>query len=300
MDLAPIALFTYRRLRHTTKTVAALQGNLLAHHSDLYIFSDGPRDERARADVAAVREFLRTVGGFRSVTVTLRDRNLGLANSIIAGVTELASRFGRVIVVEDDLVSSMHFLTYMNEGLSRYRDEERAISIHAYSYPVDEPLPKTFFLRGADCWGWATWKRGWDLFEPDGGKLYDELKERRLLGAFDFDNAFAYSQMLQDQVHGRNDSWAVRWYASAFLKDRLTLYPGRSLVRNIGLDGSGTHCGDSDRYDDDLAVGPVEIAPIAVVEHAGARAAFARFMRRSRPSMLQRIQRRLGWPKVRR
>jgi len=295
MRHAPIALFTYRRLWHTTQTVVSLQQNLLASDSDLFVFSDGPRDERAHVDVAAVRKYLGTIVGFRSVTVVEREHNLGLATSITSGVTDLIGSFGRAIVVEDDLVSSPHFLSYMNDGLDFYQNDDRIVSIHAYSYPVEEALPETFFLRGADCWGWATWKRGWDLFEPDGRKLYRELKRRQLLRDFDFGGAYAYSRMLWDQIHGRNDSWAVRWYASAFLRDKLTLYPGRSLVQNIGFDGSGTHCKADGFYDCQFTNDPIQIIPIDVCDHPAARAAITRFLSRSRPSLAQRIRNHFGW-----
>ena len=130
-------------------------------------------------------------------------------------------RCDKVIVLEDDLVTSPHFLQYMNDGLGIYERDDRVISIHGYSYPVHGKLPETFFLRGADCLGWATWKRGWDLFEDDGQRLLNELERRNLTRSFDFDGSYPYTQMLRDQIAGSNSSWAVRWYASAFLRDKL-------------------------------------------------------------------------------
>jgi hypothetical protein len=219
-----------------------LKANPLAAQSDLFVFSDGPKNADAAAGVAQVRELLKGLTGFRSVTVAERERNFGLAASIISGVTDIVSRHGAVIVLEDDLVTSPHFLRYMNDALELYRDREEVASIHGYIYPVEGALPETFFLRGADCWGWATWKRAWELFEPDGAKLLARLRDGKLTKAFDRDGSYEYTRMLEDQISGRNDSWAVRWYASAFLADRLTLYPGRSLVQNIGMDALGTHC----------------------------------------------------------
>ena len=285
--LAPVTLFTYNRLWHTRQTIEALQRNELALKSDLFVFSDGPRSEPRRKQVAEVRKYLKNIGGFRRVTVIERDHNLGLARSIIAGVTELVNNYGRVIVLEDDLATSPFFLRYMNNALEFYRDEERVISIHGYLYPLRAPLPDTFFLRGADCWGWATWKRGWDLFEPDGRKLLKELKERDLQKRFDLNGSHPYTRMLKWQARGALNSWAIRWHASAFLADKLTLYPGRSLIANIGLDASGAHCSPTDRFDIMLADKAVKIGSIPLEEHSGAIQALENYYRETRPSLLK-------------
>ncbi len=187
---APIALFVYNRPWHIQQTVEALQKNDLAEDSDLFIFSDAPKKKEAVAAVQEVREYIKTVGGFKSVSIIERDINFGLANSIIDGVTRMCNEYGRVIVLEDDLVTSPYFLCYMNDALDLYEHEESVISIHGYIYPVAEKLPETFFLRGADCWGWATWKRGWELFEQDGRRLLEELCRQKLTDRFDFDNSY--------------------------------------------------------------------------------------------------------------
>ena len=160
MKPAPIALFAYNRPAHLARTLAALQNNELAAASDLFVFADGAKSPAHAEGVARVRETLRDVTGFRSVTVAARAENLGLARSIISGVTELVTAHDRVIVVEDDLHTSPYFLRYLNEALEMYAADERVVSAHAYVYPIARPLPETFFLRGADCWGWATWRRG--------------------------------------------------------------------------------------------------------------------------------------------
>lgn len=255
--------------------------NELAEESEVFFFSDGPRRESDVARVQEVRAYLAGVHGFRSVTITAAERNLGLAGSIIRGVTDLVNRFGRVIVLEDDMVTSRHFLRYMNDGLERYEAHDTVASIHGYVYPVREKLPETFFLRGADCWGWATWRRAWQTFEPDGQRLLAELERRGLTREFDFDGTAGYTRMLRDQIGGRNDSWAVRWYASAFLAGMFTLYPGRSLVHNIGNDGSGRHCSATESLDVELAAEPVKVGQIQPQESAMARRAFAEYFRRS-------------------
>lgn len=181
MIYAPIALFVYNRLQHTRQTVEALVKNDLAAESELFVFSDGPRSEGDRESVEAVRKYLASINDFKLITVVERETNFGCAASIIGGITEIVNRYGQIIIVEDDIVTSPYFLRYMNEALEFYRDEERVVCIHGYLYPVKKKLPDTFFLKGADIWGWATWKRGWDLYENDSQKLLDELTERNLI-----------------------------------------------------------------------------------------------------------------------
>ncbi len=294
MSYAPIVLFVYHRPGHTRQTVEALQKNELASESDLFIFSDAPKKTEAVAAVQEVREYIKTVGGFKSVSIVERDINFGLANSIIDGVTRMCNEYGRVIVLEDDLVTSPYFLRYMNDALDLYEHEENIISIHGYIYPVAEKLPETFFLRGADCWGWATWKRGWELFEQDGRRLLEELCRQKLTDRFDFDNSYPYIKMLRAQIVGKNNSWAIRWYASAFLKNKLTLYPGSSLVLNIGMDDSGTHCSSAVKYDGDLARVPIRVGAATVEESTVARQAFISFHLKSRTNLFTKVFRKLA------
>ena len=244
---APIALFVYNRLTNTKETVNALSKNMLAKESDLTIFSDGPKADKDIEKVNEVRNYLKTITGFKSITIIESAVNKGLAASIISGVTEIVNKYTRIIVLEDDLVTSPYFLTYMNDALEMYENEEKVASIHGFIYPVKKELPETFFIKGADCWGWATWKRAWDLFESDGLKLLNELKNRKLTKEFNFNNSYSYTDMLERQIKGKNNSWAIRWYASAFLNDCYTLYPGKSLVANIGMN-EGTHCVNGENF----------------------------------------------------
>lgn len=291
MALSPIVLFVYNRPWHTRQTVAALQKNVLANLSDLFIYSDGPKDEQTEKTVQEVRKYIHTIDGFKTVTIREREKNMGLAGSIVDGVTAVVNEYGRVVVLEDDLVTSPSFLRYMNDALNLYEHEEKVISIHGYIYPLSEKLPSTFFLRGADCWGWATWKRGWDLFEGDGQKLLNKLEEKKLTRIFDFSGSYGYTQMLKDQIAGKNNSWAVRWYASAFLRERLTLYPGISLIRNIGLDGMGTHCSTSHAFDVEMAQDPISVRPIDIIEKLEVRKAIEDYFRFLKPSPERRILR---------
>ncbi|MDB5239127.1 MAG: hypothetical protein JWO00_462, partial [Candidatus Parcubacteria bacterium] len=264
---APIALFVYNRLEQTRATVEALRKNRLAAESELIVFSDGPKDAADAPKVAEVRSYIQAVQGFKNIRSIERAENWGLARSIIAGVTEVLNRPegpGSVIVMEDDLVTSPYFLQYMNDGLALYENESHVASIHGYIYPVKKPLPETFFLRGADCWGWATWKRAWNRFEPDGAKLLAELERRSLMRSFDLDGSYGFSHMLKRQISGQNNSWAIRWHASAFLAGMLTLYPGVSLVDNVGQGTSGTHKGSAQFKYESLESRPIRVGSIPI------------------------------------
>jgi hypothetical protein len=262
--LAPIVVFTYNRPEHTQRTLNALLINPLANESDIIIYSDSARTANHNKAVDEVRSYLSELTGFRSIKVIHRDKNFGLAESIIQGVTEVLQQSEKVIVLEDDMVVSPYFLEYMNEALEQFVDDDRVISVHGYVYPVDIELPEAFFIRGADCWGWATWRRGWEIFNPNGKYLLDELTRRGLLRSFDFNSTSPHSKMLKEQIKGENDSWAVRWYASAFLANKLTLYPGRSLVNNIGNDSSGTHCVTSEDFDVELSKTSINLKNVIV------------------------------------
>lgn len=239
---APIVLFVYNRLTHTHRTVDALLKNGLAKESDLIIYSDAPKKPEAADAVHEVREYIRTITGFHSVSIVERDRNYGLANSIIDGVTSVVNKYGRIIVLEDDLVVTPHFLGFMNRALDRYENESKVIQVSGYMFPVKIDIDEdALFLPLCTSWGWATWQRAWQLFDPD-AKGYAKLKAAPALrNRFNLDGAYDYYSMLKAQLEGRVDSWAIRWYLATFLFEGLTLYPRQSLVTNAGFDGSGTH-----------------------------------------------------------
>jgi hypothetical protein len=293
VSYAPVALFVYNRPWHTRQTVEALLANLEAAETPLYIFSDAPKDAAASEGVAEVRRYVASISGFKFVSIIERDRNYGLAESIIDGVTQVCRQYGQVIVLEDDIVTSRHFLQFMNDGLRFYENDERLISISGYVYPVETELPETFLLRGADCWGWATWARGWSLFEPDGKVLLQGLEEQGLTHTFDSNGTYPFTQMLRNQIKSKNNSWAIRWHATAFLHNKFTLYPGKTLVHNIGVDGSGTNCAPTDVFSGDMATVPVTIRAIRVEENEFARKQIMLFHRRWRSSLPVRIFRKL-------
>jgi glycosyltransferase involved in cell wall biosynthesis len=243
MTLAPVILFVYNRPWHTQQTVEALQKNDLSSESDLYIFADGPKvnaTDEQKEKIKQVREYIHKISGFKSVTICEKETNCGLANSVIAGVTEIINKFGEAIVVEDDLVTSKYFLRFMNEALVKYKDNEKVSAISAFVNPIPQKLSKPFFLHYFACWGWGTWKRGWDIFCPDATTLIERFDSKKMIRQFNIDNSVNFMQMLYDQAQGKIDSWAIRFYASSFLLHKLILYPNKSLVLQRGV-GVGTH-----------------------------------------------------------
>ena len=290
-EFTPIALFVYNRPDHAIRTIDALKQNILAEDSELIIFSDAAKSETQAEAVREVRKYICGVEGFKSVTIIERESNFGLARSIVDGVTAIVNKYGRIIVLEDDMVTSPYFLTYMNEALEKYANDDRVVSIHGYVYPVEPLLPEAFFLPGADCWGWATWSRGWACFNSDGLFLLDELNRRKQIRSFDLNGAYPFSKMLEKQIKGSNDSWAIRWYASAFLAGKLTLYPGRSLVHNIGNDNSGTHCGETAELDAKLSNTPINLSNVDIEPSQEARQAFEDFFRQGRMGLMGQLAR---------
>lgn len=264
MNYSPIALFTYNRAGHTKMAVESLLRNSEAKDTDLFVFSDGPKNENAVEGVKKNREYIRTISGFKSITIIERERNWGLANSLIAGITDLCEKYGKVIVVEDDLILSPFFLKFMNDGLNKYENDDRVASISGFLNPVDADVPNTFFLRYFACWGWATWKRSWNLLINDSRELLRQLRWKK--NDFNVGGTGPFYGILYCDKVGLNNSWAVRFYASQFLSGKLQLFPGKTLVIQNGTDGSGTHCIEKDTtydgmclFNDPLVIGDIPV-----------------------------------------
>jgi hypothetical protein len=292
---APIALFAYNRPLHTRRTVESLLGNELAAQSDLFVFSDAAKNGDAIPAVEEVRVYVRGIRGFRSVTIVERERNCGLAKSIIGGVTRLSGEFGRVIVLEDDLVTSPYFLKYMNDGLDRYEDCPRVMHISGCTYPVRvNESSDSYFLRLPLCWGWATWRRAWAQFSKDINVM--KQFDRGMIYRFNFDGTYDYWKQLQLNRAGAIDTWFVFWYATVFLNDGLVLFPRQSLVRNIGMDGTGVHCGTTNDFDTEVSRDPIELSSIAMEESRAAFADHKTYFRRIFPPLYTRAVRKLARP----
>lgn len=248
MTFAPIALFVYNRPVHTRQTVEALLKNDLAGDSDLIIYSDAPKKLEAAEAVREVREYIRTITGFRSVSIVERDKNWGLANSIIDGVTTVVNKHGRIIVLEDDLVTSPYFLNFMNRALDYYASEPSVWHISGWNFPINpEGLPETFFSRAMYCWGWATWADRWKYFQKDPDRLmaeWDAVKINR----FNLDGKCDFWVQVKQNALGALNTWGVFWYATIFEHNALCLNPAVAYVENIGLDLSGQNCDETTMY----------------------------------------------------
>lgn len=292
MTLAPILLFVYNRPQHVRNSVQSLLSNDLAKDSELYIFSDAAKDEAAKHFVDEVRTFIHSISGFKQIHFVEREENWGLARNIIDGVTRLVNEYGRVIVLEDDLITAPYFLRFMNDALETYKDEEKVGHIQACDFTKDPSLPDTFLIKFTGSWGWATWKRAWKHFNPNGQELLDEMLRRKLNRQFDFNGKYGFTRMLRRQIEGKNNSWAIRWNASLFLADILSLNVGKSLIQNEGFDGSGTNCGSGNLYDSNLWMKPLPVVKISpIVENKEARNAFMRYYARTNSFFAKAIRR---------
>jgi len=254
---APIVLFVYNRPEHTRRTIESLLRNPLAAQSELIVYADGPNNQSDRALVGKVRDFLQGVTGFRNLTIKVSENNQGLARSIIEGVTNVINEYGRVIVLEDDLVVAPYFLAYMNDALEYYADVEQVMHVSGYWHPVGPPVrEESFFLRVPSSWGWATWSRAWSFFKKDAGDLIQRFSVEDIV-RFNFDGACDFWEQVRHNRQGKASTWAIFWYATIFEKNGLCLYPPQSLVNNIGHDGSGVHCLVTNTYHVDLSDEPI-------------------------------------------
>jgi len=239
---APVVVIAFRRPDHLARCLESLAADPLAARSALHVHVDGPRDGRDRAAVDETIETARRARGFAQVEVHARTRNAGLSRNVTEAVAAALAERDRVVVVEDDLEASPTFLSFMHEALGRYADEPRAMQVSGYQYPIDAPNPDVAaWLAATSCWGWGTWRRAWSHFDPalpGAERLEHDAALRR---RFDLDGAYPYTDMLASQRRGEIDSWGVVWHANVVLGGGLVLFPGTSMVRNHGFDGSGRH-----------------------------------------------------------
>ena len=243
---APVAVFVYNRPEHTNRIINALNVSALAPETDLFIFCDYFKNEGSRENVLKTREIVDSFSKtcrFHKVDIRKADHNKGLARSIIDGVSELMNQYGKSIVVEDDILVSIHFLEYMNAALDYYQQVKTVWSISGYSFPMKSlnDYPHDVYMSGRGCcWGWASWNDRWEKVDwnvPD----YESFKHDRIQR-----HSFAkwgpdLPLMLDAQMKMNLNSWAIRWCYYEFRNGMMTVYPKLSYVKNIGNDGSGTH-----------------------------------------------------------
>ena len=254
MNLAPIILFVYNRPWHTEQTLNALMENDLASESVLYLYCDGPEkeaSEKVRKSVEEVRKTIRQKRWCKEVIIVEQEGNLGLAASIIQGVTEVIERHGKIIVLEDDIKVNREFLRYMNEALKFFEAKPEVFHISGFSHGSDLQfmLNDFFFLKFMSCWGWGTWRDRWTKFNYNYNYFYQRLiSNPKILADFNYGNSIYFHHQLKQNIEGSIKTWAILWYCTIYFNNGLCLTPKYSFVENIGMDGSGVHCGNNSSF----------------------------------------------------
>ncbi|MCS1314601.1 hypothetical protein NX035_08200 [Escherichia coli] len=290
-QFSPVVMFVYAKPEHTRKTIDALARNPEAIHTDLFIYSDAARSGKDDLDVQKVRSIVSNVTGFKSVSLCFRDENIGLANNIMDGVSKICEKYGRVIVVEDDIVTSPGFLAFMNSALERYADDRRVWHITGWNYPFPDSYQSdsdAYLWRLMNCWGWATWNDRWINFKKNPEELINTFSKEDIL-SFNLDGAFNLWSQVEDNYNKKINTWAIFWYATIFRNNGLCLNPVRSLAKNIGFDGTGENCNTDDIYNTTLSSGFEGRWPAIVSEDKSALQEVKMFYISNTPTLTQRI-----------
>lgn len=288
MSFAPILLFVYNRLDHTQRTVEALLKNKEAEESILFVYSDFYSLKKDEDSVLEVRDFIKKIKGFKEVNIIERAENFGLAKSIIEGVSTVIKEYGKVIVLEDDLVTSKYFLSFMNKALDIYKNNSNVNSISGYTYPIEEREidSHTFFLRIPMCWGWATWSDKWIDFEKSDKLIKESLSESNYIN---FGGSYDFFAQAKNNQKGKINTWFIFWYLTSVKYKRLTLFPKKSLVNNIGHDGTGVHCSPTDLFKHELDESFMNVDLIEVIEEKELINAHVKYFKTIKLNYLNRI-----------
>ena len=289
MIYAPIILFVYNRYDKTKEVILSLLRNIEAKESELFVFSDAPKNDKNAKAVCEVRNYINDIEGFKKVNIILREKNLGLAQNITDGVTRVIKQHGKVIVLEDDIVVGKYFLKYMNHALQKYEYNKNVMEISGYIEPIKSAdLPQTMFIKSGHCWGWATWADRWEYFSREKNQIYKEfsLSDRY---HFDLEGSDGKSTQLFYNVIGVLDTWAVYWDAAIYINNGLVLVPRSALVRNIGADGSGEHQANDKIYVDQNVDLLIEEYSDNLVENSLLRKRIREWYRKNKPSISRRI-----------
>ena len=243
-DFAPIAIFAYKRVEPLSQVLTALEACPEFHRSPVFLFFDGPKSDADRARTDAVRAMVR--GRLRdNMTLIEASSNQGIYRSIVDGVTRLCNEFGRAIVIEDDVVVAPATLTWLNHGLEAYAEEPRVWQVSAHQHPIPEFASRNdgVFLPLMTSWGWATWKRAWDRFEPNVEDWPAAVRDPETRRRFDLDSSYPYTELMEAQLSRpiKQWDWDVRFWWNVYSNDGVSLFPPRSLVVNIGFDDAATH-----------------------------------------------------------
>lgn len=249
MALTPIILFIYNRPDHTKQTLEALSNNTLASQSDLFIFADGPKNTASKEQLESIKQTRKVAASenwCKSVTLIESETNKGLARSIIEGVTEIINKYGKAIILEDDIITGKYFLEYMNEALEKYQGNKEVWHVTGWRDPIKHTKKnKAYFYPTMDCWSWATWADRWQNYKKDAA-YYKSIFTDSMKKAFNIDGADPYMWLqIEENISGKINTWAIFWYATIFLKHGLCIAPTTSLCKNIGFDNSGVHCSEN-------------------------------------------------------
>lgn len=275
MNLSPIVLFVYNRSWHTRQTVEALQKNELAAESELFIFSDGPKNDAAEEKVREVRSYIRSINGFKNITIIEREKNWGLADNIIDGVTQVVNEYGRVIVLEDDIIAHPGMIAYFNRLLDFYENYSNVFSISAYCPPkIVMPIPANYDYGVyanpcMQCWGWATWKDCWSKADFSMRNFKNFNTSVSCVTAYAYWIGKESLKTLRACYEGRKDVWACRWVFAHFKYHAVCMCPTKSLIKNIGFDGSGVNCGKNNLYNFefiDVSIKKIKLPEIIFVD----------------------------------
>jgi len=296
-ELAPIVLFVYNRPWHTEQAVKSLKENKLAAQSDLVIYSDGAKSEKDKYAVIKVRDFVGKITGFKSIQIIKRKQNIGLAGSVISGINEIFQKYNKVIVIEDDVVSFISFLEFMNEALKIYENDERIFSVTGYTFPFKIPkeyIDSTFISYRSSSWGWGTWKDRWlkvDWEIKDYGKFKKDKNAQIIFNRGGED----LTPMLHSQMNSKIDSWAIRWAYAHFKNNAYCLFPVHSKIKNVGTDSSGTHSDTTSKFDvmidDDDDDGSIRFNEEIALDNE----LVINLQKFNRPNLFRRIVNRLRW-----
>lgn len=267
VENAPIVLFVFNRPKHTQITLNALLENKLACDTDIFIYADAPRNVADFEKTEEVKRLIYGTTGFKSITVIEREENYGLARNIIDGVTTVCEKYGRTIVLEDDIVTSPAFLQYMNNALSHYENNMNVWHISGWNYPIDPSgLPECFLWREMSCWGWGTWNNRWKHYKKNPLALTKEFTAKDIR-EFNLDGHHNFWSQVIGNLNGTMNTWAIFWYATIFSNNGLCLNATTSLVKNIGFDDSGENCGSGDVFSGKISLAAPSQFPSEISEN---------------------------------
>lgn len=242
--LAPIVLFAFIRKETLEQTINTLKKNYLAKDSDLFIYIDGPRNENDIPLVMQVEQYCSSIEGFKSVSIRKNEKNKGLDPSVIDGVTEVINKYGKAIILEDDVITTSNFLNYMNQCLLIFENDKRIMSISGWG--IDIVLPADYqydaYLFGrSSSWRWATWKNRWKLIDWDIKDWSTFRRNRKHIKQFNKRGGSDMFQMLKKCMNGGN-MWDIRFCYNMFKLDMYSIIPILSKTDNIGFNELATHC----------------------------------------------------------